>query len=435
MLHRRLTFPVVALVRICSSNQFPDDRQLETLQGFPAPLQEQTSWSVGYIIPRPLLGSTFEHCFFIDHTIKMLLRICHSLLIWSCLAIEQTIAQRYYGPKDPRLVTQLTLKHPVNGVSTTPEGRLFVVYARVDGSKGPQVAEYDQSTNTSKAYPNEEWNSYEEGSDPATHFVGVNGQRIGPDGKLWVIDKGGAALGAPVELPYGPKLVVIDLETDEVSRIYYMGNVTRVDSLLDDVRFNPHTGRAYLTDAGSPGLIVLDLASGMAVRVLDGHPSTSATVPVSGEGTLMHLGSDPAYIYADQLEVSPDAKWFYYQPANGGLFRIQTKWLEQAYYNSSLNSNAVLGEYVEPYVHTPSTGGTAIDADGNIYVSDTDSQRIIKICTNGTQTLLVQDPRLLWVDAMWIDTQQRLVSCKLSISVSWATLTRFDHASGCQQPN
>jgi hypothetical protein len=60
-----------------------------------------------------------------------------------------------------------------------------------------------------------------------------------------------------------------------------MGNVTRTNSLLDDIRFNPATGKAYLTDAGSPGLIVLDLESGMATRVLDGDPSTSDTMPVS----------------------------------------------------------------------------------------------------------------------------------------------------------
>lgn len=92
--------------------------------------------------------------------------------------------------------------------------------------------------------------------------------------------------------------------------------------------------------------------------------------------------------------------------SNGGLSRIQTKYLDQSFYNSTLAQ--VLSQYREPYAHTPSTGGTAIDAHNNVYVSDTDSQRIIKIFPNGTMTLLVQDPRLLWVDAMWIDNQQKL---------------------------
>jgi len=130
-------------------------------------------------------------------------------------------------------------------------------------------------------------------------------------------------------------------------------------------------------------------------------------MPISAEGDLLR-DSTGAFqrIYADQHEVSPDGKYYYYQPANGGMSRIETQYLDQAFYNSTLAQ--ILTNYVEPYALTPSTGGTAIDADGNIYNSDTDSQRIIKVHTNGTKTLLVQDPRLLWVDAMWVDAQHRL---------------------------
>jgi hypothetical protein len=52
---------------------------------------------------------------------------------------------------------------------------------------------------------------------------------------------------------------------------------------------------------------------------------------------------------------------------------------------------------------TPSTGGTAIDAAGNIYVSDVDWQRVPRISPRGQVSTVIQDPKLLWVDAMWID--------------------------------
>ena len=316
--------------------------------------------------------------------------------------------QSYHGPEDPRLNIEAVLDTPSTGPSTTPDGRIFFVLNRVDGSIGPQLVEFHRSDNSTTAFPNEEWNSYSQGKDPATHFLGVNSQRIGPDGNLWVVDKGSTSFGSAVDLPYGPKLVVIDLKSNEVCRTYPMGNVTRSTSLLDDIRFHNSTGKAYLTDAGSPGLVVLDLASGSAVRVLDDHISTKEYMPVSAEGQIMYAQGKPFYIYADQLEVSPDGTYFYYQPSSGGMSRIETQWLDKAFYNSSLNFDAVLGQYVEPYAFTPPTGGTAIDADGNIYSSDVDSQRIIKISPNGTMTTLVQDPRLLWVDAMWIDAQQRL---------------------------
>jgi len=308
---------------------------------------------------------------------------------------------------DPRLQVALTLQNPVNGVSTTPSGRTFVVFARVDGSTGPQVAEY--TNNTFVPYPDAEWNSYTPGSDPTTHLVRTNGQRIGPDGTLWIVDTGSPGFGQPVILPNGPKFVQVNLTTNTVQRVWNLGNVTLADSLIDDIRFNPAANLAYITDAGVPAIIVMDLTTGEARRLLEGEPSTKgAPFPISGEGHLLHSAATGAfqYIYADQHEVSPDAKYYYFQPCNGGMSRIETQYLNQAFHNSSLAS--VLEQFVEPFALTPSTGGTAIDADGNIYNSDTDRLAIIKIAPNGTWSTFVQDDRLLWVDAMWIDDQKRL---------------------------
>jgi hypothetical protein len=254
---------------------------------------------------------------------------------------------------DPRLETGIVTETPINGVSTTPEGRTFLLYARVDGSTGPTVVE--SVGNTTTPYPDLAWNSYNASQDPSKHFVRINAQRIGPDGQLWIVDVGSPSFGEPVILPDGPKLVAIDITTNQVSRIYPMGNVTLAQSLLDDVRLNPKSGKAYLTDAGVPALIVLDLASGEARRVLENDVSVRGNMPVSAEGRLLR-GADGSfqYIYADQLEVSPDATWLYYQSCDGGMYRIETKYLDQAFYNSSLAS--ILSQYPEPYAPTPSTG-------------------------------------------------------------------------------
>ena len=209
-------------------------------------------------------------------------------------------------------------------------------------------------------------------------------------------------------MPSGPKLVQVDLTTNTVQHVYSLENVTLSSSLVDDVRFLPSAGLAFITDAGEPAIIILDLATGQAQRVLENDPSTKgAPFPVSAEGKL--LGNSMGgfeYIYADQHEVSPDGLYYYFQPCNGGMSRISTSQLGAALYNSSLAS--ILSQYVRPYALTASSGGTAIDALGNVFVSDTDRQAVVKIAPNGTWTTFVQDERLLWVDAMWIDTQQRL---------------------------
>ncbi|KIM95824.1 hypothetical protein OIDMADRAFT_133813 [Oidiodendron maius Zn] len=307
--------------------------------------------------------------------------------------------------------TGLTLTSPSTGISTTPDGRLFVLYSRgLDGSSGPQLVEW--KGNSSVPYPDEEWNSYAQGKDPATHFIRVNSQRVGPDGALWIVDPG-ANFGSPVLLPDGPKVVKIDLETDSVARIYPMGNVTESASALDDIRFNAAPDKAYLTDVETPGLIVLDLFTGEAQRVLDNHISTTGYMPISAEGTLV----PDTYAAADQLEVSPDNQWLYYQPSSGGMWRIETRYLDEAFYNSSLRND--LGSYVNPFASTSTSGGTAIDANGTIYVSDTDRFAIYTIAPNGTRSVLVQDPRLSWIDAMWIDSTGRL----------WMPSSQFNRAA------
>lgn len=61
---------------------------------------------------------------------------------------------------------------------------------------------------------------------------------------------------------------------------------------------------------------------------------------------------------------------------------------------------ANLGDYAEPFALTPSTGGTTIDANGNIYVSDTNLLAVWKVTPGGRATILVQDDALLWTDLM-----------------------------------
>ncbi|WP_226583786.1 major royal jelly family protein [Acuticoccus sediminis] len=279
------------------------------------------------------------------------------------------------------------------GIATTPGGRLFVLIARIDGSPGPRVVEWRDDGPT--PYPDATINDWHVGADPRTMLVRVNSMRIGPDGDLWLVDTGSPAIGEPV-LPGGAKLVVVDLADNRVRRTIPLDGVIGPTGFVDDIRFNG--GTAYLTDAGNPGLIVLDIASGAGRRVLDGDPSVTADRPISAEGRIVH-GPDgaPVYVHADQLEVSPDGAWLYFQPVTGPLRRVPTALLDDP------DAAASLADHVEIVADLPPTGGTAIAADGAIYASDVQSRRIMRVAPDGTVSTLIEDPRLLWVDAMWID--------------------------------
>ncbi|MDE1171308.1 MAG: L-dopachrome tautomerase-related protein [Verrucomicrobium sp.] len=285
-----------------------------------------------------------------------------------------------------------------NGVTVDDSGRVFVIFPRMEGGEGVRLAELGPG-GAPRAYPDAAWNAWKPGDDPAKAFVHVNAARIGPHGELWVVDTGTPGFGAAV-VPGGAKVVVIDVAKNRVIRVYPLGKeAVGPHGYADDIRF--HGSVAYLTDAGVPGLVVLDLKTGKTRRVLDRAPSTTARRAMTGEGKpLQTADGKEVRIHADQLEVSPDGEWLYFQAACGPLYRLATRYLDDVF----LDARA-LEAHVEKWVDTPATGGTAIDAAGNLYVSDVDRQRVLKIDPQGRVTTLLEDPRLLWVDAMWIDNR------------------------------
>jgi hypothetical protein len=56
----------------------------------------------------------------------------------------------------------------------------------------------------------------------------------------------------------------------------------------------------------------------------------------------------------------------------------------------------------------PPRAGTAIDDAGNLYVTDVNKKRLLKITPQAQGTTLVQDERLIWPDALWIDNHGNL---------------------------
>ena len=307
----------------------------------------------------------------------------------------------FQSPQAPKhtLTPAYRLQDVVNGVTTTADGRVFVLYPHLDGAPGIRIAELSPD-GTPRAYPDERWNNWKSGDDPTKAFLGTNSLRMGPDGRLWVVDTGTRGFGTEV-VPNGVKLVAIDVHTNKIHRVYPLRSAVSPGRYVDDVRFNGN--HAYLTDAGTPGIIVLDLPSGSARRVLDHHFSTTAQRPVTASGAALVADGKELFINADQLELSPDRKWLYYQPACGPMYRIETRYLDDPNISSEkLSARATL------WLDTPSTGGTAIDAQGNIYLSDVNTRSILKISPSGAKQTLLHDDRLDWVDAMWIDTSGRL---------------------------
>jgi sugar lactone lactonase YvrE len=120
---------------------------------------------------------------------------------------------------------------------------------------------------------------------PGNHFVTVQSVVADGRGSLWIVDP--AAPNSEKTVKGGSKLVQIDLKTNDIKRIFaFDPDVAGPASYLNDVRISPDGKFAYLT--GLPGgIVVADLGSGKAWRVLSGDPTTEmekdVTVMVDGK--------------------------------------------------------------------------------------------------------------------------------------------------------
>lgn len=327
------------------------------------------------------------------HSLKALVTMI-ALASSAQVLAQDTLPVTMPTQQDSRLEQVATSPRVWNGITVSHDNRLFASLTQSEGA-GLQLAEV--INNQLKAFPDDSWNQWN-ANDPEHHFYHVNALRIGPDGDLWVMDSGNKGIGTGDQaVAGGAKLVHISLATSKVVNSYvFKAPTLQPTSYLDDVRFNGDF--AYITDPGAVGLVVLNLKSGKSWRVLDNHPLSIDHQPIYADGKKLILRDGrEKRVGLDQLEVSPDGKWLYYQAIPGPLARIETRYL-----NDSALSAAEVAKHAKKVRETWSTGGTAIDAEGNIYASDINTRSIKRIAPDGKVTTVVQDPRLVWIDAMWV---------------------------------
>ena len=313
-------------------------------------------------------------------------------------AKAQRLAAPLVGTRDSRLQSVATFDHQVTGVTVAPDGRIFVNFPRWTEDAPVSVAELMPDGST-RPYPDEQWNAWRNALmsevSPSDHFVCVQSVVADRRGSLWVVDP--AAPDAEKTVKGGPKVVEIDLKSNSVKRIFPMAAaVAGPASYLNDIRIAPDGRFAYLTDSGSPGgLVVLDIESGQAWRVLSDDPSTqfdpSATVMADGQPLRRPDGRQPLF-NADSLALSKDGSTLYWQALTGKtLYRIAT---------SSIQRAAAAGQA------RPEKVGTTEPADGlwtgendEIYLSSI-ADSAIKVINpaDGKVHQFLTDSRLRWPD-------------------------------------
>jgi sugar lactone lactonase YvrE len=305
----------------------------------------------------------------------------------------------------------------LTGVAVSPEGRVFVNFPRWGGPHEHSVVEL-LSEGGSRPYPDEAWNRWDPagGDDPATRLVCVQSVVVDDRGTLWILDP--AAPGLRSVVPGGPKLLRVDLAEDRVERVYaFDRSIAPEGSYLNDLRVETATGTAFLTDSGLGALIVLDLESGAARRVLDGHPSTvadPALVPVIGGREWLLPGGDVPAIHADGIALDTEAGRLYWHALTGRrLYALATRDLRDPEL-----SEEELASRIEDLGDTVVTDGMLVDPAGRVLHTALERDAIVAWSPGGGLETVIADPDLAWPDSLALGPEGRVYVTTSQIHLS-----------------
>ncbi|MCA1855310.1 major royal jelly family protein [Massilia oculi] len=295
--------------------------------------------------------------------------------------------------------------HQVTGVSVSEDGRVFVNFPRWTEDSAVSVAELRQDGSL-RPYPDAGWNAWRNARkdelEPERHWVCVQSIVADGRGSLWVLDPAAPAQAHLVS--GGAKLVQVALADDRVTRsIVFDEDAAPQGSYLNDVRFSKDGKYAFITDSGVVGaLLVIDLAAGKTVRLLEGHPSTQMKkgLVVTADGRELRRPDGRGVEFsADGIALSDDGQWLYWQAIKGDtLYRIATSVLT----GKGLRGEDV-GDEVEEYGRNGVSDGLLIPRGSNKMLLSAVEDDAVKVRDldagpSGAPRILVQDARLRWPD-------------------------------------
>ena len=207
---------------------------------------------------------------------------------------------------------------PPGNLAIAPDGRMFM---SVHEFYGPELRVVEVlKDGSTRPYPNESWAHAPR--EDGNGLNGVLGLRADRDGILWMLDGQG-------ENQTG-RIVGWNTKTEQLHAIHYIGApVSRPTSFLNDLAVDRDHEAIYISDTGdgvNSALIVVDLETGRARRVLEGSEfTTPEDTPMVIDGREILLGGNPAKIGVNPITVDPTNTWVYFAPMTASaMYRVRT---------------------------------------------------------------------------------------------------------------
>lgn len=288
---------------------------------------------------------------------------------------------------EARIETVLQYAEPIGNVAVSPTGRLFFTVHPESRPRGNKLLEWVDGAAT----------PYPSGTVQPHLFDTVLGLSIDQHDRLWTIDHGNHGFGTA-------RLLAFNLATGELVHDHsFKPEIAPAGSLLQDLAISADGRTVYIADASlwrkRPALIVYDVASRSARRVLQSHNSVSAENflirnpirDMSFFGGLITLKTG-----VDGLTLDAENKWLYFAAINNsGLYRVPIRGLIDP-----VLPERDLEQLVERFSDKPLSAGIRSDLQGNIFITDVEHGAVLRVSPQRTLSTIVKSPRLRWPDSI-----------------------------------
>jgi len=279
----------------------------------------------------------------------------------------------------------LSFAEPVGNVAVNRDGRIFFTVHPESRPTGNKLLEYVRGA----AVP------FPSGAAQTELFDTVLGVAIDRFNRLWTIDHGNHGLRPA-------RIVAIDLNTNEVLRHQALSaEIAPAGSFLQDLQISVDGRTIVIADASfwrkSPAIIVYDVETGDARRILESHASVSAeNYMIRSQDREMEFLGGIASLRGGIDGIALDHEWLYYGALSGSsLYRVRLSDLR----NEKLPPGQ-LANRVERYSDKPLSDGLSVDLEGNIYITDVEHSSVFVVGAQRNLETLIQSPDIRWPDAL-----------------------------------
>jgi sugar lactone lactonase YvrE len=309
-----------------------------------------------------------------------------------------TVAWIRYGGGDPypdvstspllredSLEEVLAYPLPIGNVAVNANGRIFFTVHPEARPRGNKLLEYIDGASV----------PYPDGPSQQRLFDTVLGVAIDRHNRLWTIDHGNHGMRTA-------RLLAFDLDTNELIHDQpFDKEIAPMGSFLQDLQVSADGKTVVIADASfwrkQPAIIVYDVATATARRILDSHPSVSAeNFVIRNRNQTMSFVGGIVSLRGGVDGIALGNEWLYFAALSGStLYRVGLRDI----IDPSIPV-AQIAARVERYATKPLSDGLSLDNDGNVYITDVEHNSIFLVNRYRDLRTLIRSTSIRWPDAL-----------------------------------